>query len=125
MAIFKVPRISTSDRTGLLLQVGEVVYDTDSNVFYGGDGTTLGGFLIGSNTGSEVKRIELTQQDIDNKFVTLSPTPLVSSAVLLTPEGGIPQTYGIDYVVVGNQLRWEGLGLDNFLDLTDVLIVQY
>ena len=125
MAIFKVPRISTSDRTGLLLQVGEVVYDTDSNVFYGGDGTTLGGFLIGSNTGSEVKRIELTQQDIDNKFVTLSPTPLVSSAVLLTPEGGIPQTYSIDYVVVGNQLRWEGLGLDNFLDLTDVLIVQY
>jgi len=125
MAIFKVPRITTLQRVELLLEVGEVVYDVDENVFYGGNGVNLGGFLIGSNVGSIVQRIELTQQDIDNKYVTLSQTPLVNNSVLLTLEGGIPQTYNVDYIIVGSQLRWSGLGLDNFLDTTDVLIVQY
>jgi hypothetical protein len=125
MAVFKVPRITTSQRVGLLLEVGEVVYDTDESIFYVGDGTTLGGFLIGHNTGSIIKRIELNQQDIFNKFVTISPAPLVSSSVLLTPEGGIPQTYGVDYIISGTQLKWDGLGLDGFLDITDVLIIQY
>lgn len=125
MAIFKVPRITTLQRVELLLEVGEVVYDVDENTFYGGNGISLGGFLIGSNAGSIVERIELTQEDIDNKYVTLSQTPLVNNSVLLTLEGGIPQTYNIDYVIVGVQLRWDGLGLDNFLDTTDVLIVQY
>ena len=125
MAIFKAPKITTIQRNALVLEGSEVVYDVDQKAFYGGDGTTSGGFPIGANAGSISQRIELTGIDINNKFVTLASTPLISSAVVVTVEGGITQAYGVDYTVVGNQLRWNGLGLDNFLDETDVLLVQY
>ncbi len=125
MAIFKAPKITTIQRENLVLDASELVYDIDLRIFYGGDGITLGGVPIGTGVGPSVQRYELTQEDINNKFVTLPNTPLVSSSVVLIPEGGIPQTYGVDYIVVGNQLRWDGLGLDNFLDSTDILLVQY
>jgi hypothetical protein len=125
MAIFKAPKITSVQRSSLVLEGSEVVYDVDQKAFYGGDGTTSGGFPIGANAGSIYQRIELTQEDINNKFVTLSSTPLISSAVIVTPEGGIAQAYGIDFIVVGSQLRWNNLGLDNFLDESDVLLVQY
>ena len=69
--------------------------------------------------------IELNQQDIDNKFVTLAQTPLVSSAVSLTIDGGIPQINNVDFKVDGNRISWSELGLDGFLEETDVLIIQY
>jgi hypothetical protein len=125
MAIFKAPKITSVQRNSLVLEGSEVVYDVDQKAFYGGDGTTSGGFPIGANAGSIYQRIELTQEDINNKFVTLASTPLISSAVIVTPEGGIAQAYGIDFIVVGRQLRWNNLGLDNFLDESDVLLVQY
>ena len=125
MAIFKAPKITTIQRNSLVLEGSEVVYDVDQKAFYGGDGNTSGGFPIGANAGSIYQRIELTQEDINNKFVTLASTPLISSAVIVTPEGGIAQAYGIDFIVVGRQLRWNNLGLDNFLDESDVLLVQY
>ena len=125
MAIFKAPKITTLQRNSLVLEGSEVVYDVDQKAFYGGDGVTNGGFPIGANAGSIVERIELTQEDINNKYVTLASTPLIPSAVVVTPEGGIPQAYTVDFIIVGNQLRWDGLGLDNFLDETDVLLVQY
>lgn len=43
MAIFRVPRITTPLRSGLLLQEGEIVFDTDLKKFFGGDGITVGG----------------------------------------------------------------------------------
>ena len=127
MAIFKTPKITTLQRLDLVLDTSELVYDTDQRIFYGGDGLTPGGFPIGSNVGSSIvpERIPLTQQDIDNKFVTLSITPSFPDTVRLICEGGIEQVNGIDFQVIGNVLSWDGLGLDNFLDDTDVLIIQY
>lgn len=125
MAIFKTPRATTLQRTGLTLEVGEIVYDIDQNVFYGGNGSSLGGFLIGASSGFLYRRIELTAQNIIDKFVTLPDSPLIPSSVFLTIEGGIPQINGIDYEVIGNKISWDGLGLDNFLDDTDVLLVLY
>lgn len=125
MAIFKVPRITTQQRQGVILQVGEIVYDTDQEVFYGGDDSTMGGFLIGQNSGDIVERIELQEQDIFNKFVRLADTPIISQNVIVTPEGGITQIYGIDYSVSGDRLVWDGLGLESVLEQGDILIVQY
>jgi hypothetical protein len=125
MAIFKAPKVTTNQRQTLVLEVSELVYDLDQKAFYGGDGATPGGFLIGETSGFIVEKIELTPQDIANKFVTLAQTPLVPSAVVITLEGGISQVNGIDYEVNGNQISWSELGLDGFLDDTDVLIVQY
>lgn len=125
MAVFKVPRITTQQRQGLLLEIGEVVFDTDQKIFYGGDGVLLGGFLIGKGAGSYVDRVVLTEQDIQNKYITLNFTPLDESKVILTPEGGISQVNGVDFEISGNNVIWDGLGLDNFLEVNDVLVVQY
>jgi len=125
MAIFKVPRITTSQRQNLILQIGEIVYDTDQDIFYGGDDETLGGFTIGKGAGDVVERIELDEISVFNKFVTLSDTPTIPQNVTVTPEGGITQVNGIDFRVVGNTVRWDGMGLDGVLDETDSLIIQY
>lgn len=125
MAIFKTPRITTSQRESLLLEVGEIVYDTDQNVFYGGNGSTLGGFLIGQGIGQVTSNITLTATDIVNKYITLTTTPITPNSVTLVPVGGIQQINGTDFEVVGNELRWDGLGLDGFLEVNDVLIVQH
>lgn len=125
MAIFKAPRISTVDRNNLVLQESELVYDVDQKAFYGGNNVTVGGFLIGSNSGFSYRRIELTAQNITDKFITLPDIPLAPNSVFLTIEQGIPQINGIDYTVSGNTISWDGLGLDNFLENTDVLLVLY
>jgi hypothetical protein len=125
MAIFKAPKLTTSQRNNLVLEVSEFVYDLDQKAFYGGDGSSAGGFLVGATSGFIIEKIQLTQQNINDKFVTLAQTPLISSAVIVTPEGGITQVNGIDYSITGNKLSWENLGLDGFLDNTDVLIIQY
>jgi hypothetical protein len=125
MAIFKAPKVTTNQRQTLVLEVSELVYDLDQKAFYGGDGATPGGFLIGETSGFIVEKIELTPQDIQHKHVTLAQTPLVPSAVVINLEGGISQINGIDYEIIGNKISWSELGLDGFLDDTDVLIVQY
>lgn len=125
MAIFKVPRITTIDRVDLLLQVGEIVYDIDSDIFYGGDGVSLGGFPIGSNSGSRVERKHITPQNIIDKYVTLDKTPALPNGVIVDMINGIKQINGIDFEVIGNKISWDGLGLDGFIDDTDILLIQY
>lgn len=125
MATFKAPKVTSAQRAMLTLDVSELVYDLDQKAFYGGDGSTPGGFLIGENSGFVVEQIDLTQEDINNKFVTLSQTPLVPEAVILNIDGGIPQINGIDFRVHGNKISWNDLGLDGFLEETDVLLIQY
>lgn len=124
MAIFKVPRITTSQRDILLLEVGEIVYDVDQDKFYGGDGS-LGGFLIGSGIGNNTITVTLTQTDILNKYIVLPTIPFFPERVNVTPIEGIGQVNGIDFQVNGNILSWNGLGLDNFLEEHDVLIIQH
>jgi hypothetical protein len=125
MAIFKAPKLTTQQRNNLVLEVSELVYDIDKKAFFGGDGNNLGGFPVGANSGFVVEIIELTSQDIENGFVTLKQTPLVPDAVIVTPEGGIPQVNGVDFQVINNKVSWKNKGLDGFLDNTDVLIIQY
>lgn len=127
MAIFKAPRITTSQRLALVLQEAEVVYDINEQIYYGGDGVLLGGFPIGSNVGSSIEPeiIPITNTDVTNKYVTLTTTPLNPNAVRLNMVGGIEQLNGVDFTVTGNILSWDGLGLDGFIDNTDILIVQY
>jgi hypothetical protein len=123
--MFKAPKVTTAQRNLLTLEVSELVYDMDQKAFYGGDGVTPGGFLVGESSGFIVEQIDLTEDDINNKYVTLSQTPLVPDAVILNIDGGIPQINGIDYIVQNNKISWMGMGLDGFLEETDVLLIQY
>lgn len=49
MGQIRIPRITTVDRTGLTMAVGELVYDTDDGEIYKGDGATAGGIIIGGS----------------------------------------------------------------------------
>ena len=64
MAMFKAPKVTTAQRNTLTLEVSELVYDVDQKAFYGGDGTTLGGFLVGETSGFIVEQVELSHKAI-------------------------------------------------------------
>lgn len=126
MAVFKVPKISAEQRRQLILGSAEIVYDTTEKIYYGGNDILQGGFPLGSIGGSTfVESFTLTQQDIDNKKVTLSTEPFFPNTVTLTIVGGISQVNGIDFEVIGSDISWDGLGLDNFLEINDILIIHY
>ena len=129
MAVFRAPKITTDQRTGLLLSESEIVYDTDLKAFFGGDGALIGGFPIGNgNFGSEkyvVEQLVLSTDDINNKNVKLLNTPVDSQYVTLTIKHGISQINGEDFVVINDTISWNGLGLDGFLEVGDVLIIEY
>lgn len=75
---------------------------------------------------SSPNTILLTQENIDTKQVTLPFSTVNPTALKLIPEGGIPQVYGVDFEIVGgNVLTWENLGLDNFLEANELLIIQH
>ena len=107
-----------------MLEIGEIVYDTDQGIFYGGN-NSLGGFLIGSGVGNSTTIITLTQVDIINKYIVLPFIPLFPEKVNVTPLEGIAQINGIDFEINENVLTWDNLGLDNFLEENDVLIIQH
>lgn len=50
MSVFRLPRITTAQRTPLVLELGELVYDSSNNTVYRGDGTTAGGIPLGAGT---------------------------------------------------------------------------
>jgi hypothetical protein len=74
-----------------------------------------------------IEVIALQAADIANKKVVLSSVRMNKERVLLVPQGGIPQVYGEDFIIIteglNDVLSWDGLGLDSFLDDTDTLVV--
>lgn len=126
MAIFRTPKISSEDRSQLVLGKSELVYDVSEDLFYGGDGVTPGGFEIGKRGSLKVKTESflLTQENIDNKNIVLSKEP-ASNDVIFFPEGGIAQRLGIDFSVSLNIISWENKGLDGFLEVDDVVQITY
>jgi hypothetical protein len=69
--------------------------------------------------------IVLTTQHVAEKKVTLSNIPSFPESTLLTLQGGALQRYGIEFVVVGQELIWNGLTLDGFLEVDDTLLIYY
>lgn len=74
-----VPKLTTAQRTGLTLEESEIVFDTDLDVFYSGDGVTLGGKAVsgaaawGSITGTLSSQTDL-QTALNLKANLNSPT---------------------------------------------------
>lgn len=63
MAIFKVPRLTSIQRATLTPEASEILFDTTNNNFYGGDGVTLGGVVLG------------TMDEVVHNFNELDDTP--------------------------------------------------
>lgn len=127
MAIFKVPKITTYDRNNIVLDVSEIVYDTDIKSYFGGDGETQGGFEIGKTAGIKTKTetIILSADNIANKKFLLENQPISVDTTIFLPEGGITQRPIIDYNLDINYVIWEGLGLDGFLEEGEVVRFTY
>ena len=123
--MFKVPRITTSQRLALTLEASEIVFDTNLKLFFGGDGLTLGGISLGSGLNFSCEQFTLTQTNIDDKQIILAQNPSNPNCVRFLPVGGIEQINGIDFEVVNNVVQWDGLGLDNFLEIGDIILIYY
>jgi hypothetical protein len=127
MAIFRVPKITSDQRTQLVLSASEIVYDLDRSAYFGGDGSVVGGFEIGKTAGLKMKKetFSLEIGNVIEKKVYLTYLPEGVQNVRLIPEGGIEQNFGIDFTVVQNELSWANLGLDGFLEVDDIINVIY
>lgn len=127
MAIFRVPKITTTDRSQLVLSESEIVYDKDVASFFGGDDSTLGGFEIGKYAGLKVKTemLVMTQAIIDNKSLSLQKQPATPNDILFLPQGGIRQDYGTEFTLNENVINWQNLGLDGFLEINDIINITY
>ncbi len=155
MAILRVPRITTAQREGLVLLDGEIVFDTDIQKFFGGDGSTAGGIAVGAgvptggDTGSILAKastanydtewidlesikithrrqvVTLSNSDITQKKFTLHHAPIFPETIQFIPDGGIHQRYDEDFTVTGSDISWNGLGLEGFLEAGDKIRVIY
>ena len=125
MAIFKAPRISTTQRMSLILQSSEIVFDTDLNMFFGGNDLQLGGFPMGRGAEPTSRQVTLTSTDIANKKVILESAPINPLSVSLIPDGGIQQRNEIDFEVIGNEISWNGMGLDGIMEAGEIIFLTY
>jgi hypothetical protein len=67
----------------------------------------------------------LKNDNILGKKITLSSKPNNPNSAIVIPGGGIPQINNIDFIIVDKDLIWDNLGLDEFLEVDDILIVHY
>jgi len=89
--------------------------------------------IVALGTGSTriVEIVTLDATDISNKYNDdLTQVPTEASTVSITPVGGIPQEYTVDFTVVTDgadikRINWDGLGLESLLAEGDKLIVTY
>lgn len=125
MAIFKAPRITTTQRMGLILQSSEIVFDMDLNMFFGGNDLQPGGFPMGRGAEPTSKQVTLSATNITNKKIVLESAPINPLSVSLIPDGGIPQRNEIDFEVIGNEVSWSGMGLDGVLEDGETIFLTY
>lgn len=130
--------MSTVIRTILVKESDNGIRTVNGNVIRNGSTSTIGvkgdSGPIGPQgpTGPQgpmreirIETITLTAQHIFNKKFPLSNVPQEPLKLELTPIGGVPQVYGIDYAYENGNVSWDGLGLDGFLELNEQVIVRY
>lgn len=87
--------------------------------------------LVGGSTAADVDSgyiVEprtITAAEALAKEVTLGNTPPSPNKVTLDIVSGVPQEYGTDYLVTGDKLSWNGLGLDVTLSEGDKIRIIY
>jgi len=75
--------------------------------------------------GFDVLRKSLSEEEIQERRVTLPDYQAAPGEVILLVKGAPPQIYGVDYLVVGSELTWSGMGLDGQLGVGDEITVVH
>lgn len=86
MGQFLAPTLTSTSRSTITLNASELVYDTTLNRFFGGDGTTVGGFSIGSILGSGTAN-QITYFTASGTIASLSTTTYPSLTELSYVKG--------------------------------------
>ena len=76
-------------------------------------------------SGRIVDRFTLSAADISAKKVTLSDTPASSETVVVDIPEGTVQKLTLDYIVSGNEVQWDGRGMETILAENDRLIITF
>jgi hypothetical protein len=111
----------------ILPHAASVPYDSTSSSLSANTVQEAIDLIVTSVSGLQPKQdvITLSSGDISAKKVVLSATPSFTN-IFLQPEGGIPQVYGEDFILInGNEISWDGLGLDGFLEAGERLFISY
>lgn len=69
--------------------------------------------------------VTVTQQNINDKYFTLSAISRNPSTALFLPEGGIPQFFGSEFTIEGDILSWDGLGLEGFIETNEIIHIYF
>jgi len=126
MAILRVPKITTLQRLEIILSDSEIVYDSDLKRYFGGDNVRLGGFPIGEGAEPYVETITINQDNIDQKKITLQNQSTNFNKTRFTFINGTTQLLNIDYEFTDSfTISWNNLGLDNFIEVGDVILIEY
>ena len=72
-----------------------------------------------------VEYLGLTALNISEKKVTLGSVPIAPEKTILDVITGVAQKYETDFIIIGGQLSWDGLGLDGKLIEGEQLRVEY
>ena len=78
-----------------------------------------------AKSGRSVERFTLSAAQATAKEVTLVGTPESSNAVVLDLPNGTVQRVGVDYILTGQVISWDGYGLETVLSEDDHIIVTY
>jgi hypothetical protein len=92
-------------------------------VYYATSGTSA---TIQLDVGNEVvENRTITAGEITAKEITLVATPSVASKTKVDVRGGSPQVHGLDFVVTGDVLSWNGYDLYGQLVAGSILRIVY
>lgn len=74
---------------------------------------------------NNVEYYTILPANITSKSLTLNFTPVVGAKIMVDVIGGTTQEYGDDFIITGNVLDWNGLGMELILETNDSIRVQY
>jgi hypothetical protein len=87
-----------------------------------------GGSGIGINDLIDAERVEyvtVSLADITNKYFNIALNPGSGGKVKVYTMHGVALQFGVDYLVAGTQIGWNGLVLDGLIAAGDTFQVVY
>lgn len=63
--------------------------------------------------------------EASNKTLSLLAIPSSPTETVVMTVGGTVQKYNIDYKVTGNELTWNGYGMETIIESGDMLVIIY